>query len=109
VDEEMSLPRRRWREGEYEYGRIRLYAHTSWLVRQILHKERLRLFVERRAAKDLGSSVTTWNRQIAQVTQVLEEIDRLRNEKGWLDGEPERRDKETTSPELSTKEARAVG
>lgn len=74
---------RTWRD-EYEYGRIRLYDHTSWKLREILNRERLRLYIERKQAIALGASVTSWNREIAQVTQMLDEVNRLRREKGWV-------------------------
>jgi hypothetical protein len=74
---------RAWRD-PYEYGRIRLYDHTSWLLRRLLNKERLRLYIERREAQRLGSSVTSWNREIGHVSQILDEVNRLRKEKGWV-------------------------
>lgn len=67
-----------------EYGRVRLYDHTSWLLRQILNRERLRLYIERREARSQGIPLTPWNREISRVSQILDEVNRLRREKGWI-------------------------
>lgn len=104
--QEKSIPSERTRSwvDPYEYGRIRLYNHTSYQLRQILNRERLRLYIERKRARNLGSeTLTTWNREIAQVTQMLDEVNRLRREKGWVttDGEHKRGDPQTTGAELS--------
>jgi hypothetical protein len=98
--------RRVWRD-PYEYGRIRLYNQTSWMLRDLLNRERLRLYIERKEAAKTGTSLTTWNQDIAKITQILGEVNRLRREKGWNtateqdDGEPEYGNTERTSPELS--------
>lgn len=97
---------RTWRD-PYEYGRIRLYDNTSWILRDLLNRERLRLYIERKEAARQGISLTPWNQDIAKITQILGEVNRLRREKRWVtateqdDGEPEHGDKEATGPEVS--------
>jgi hypothetical protein len=109
VGKEIANQRKRvWRD-EWEYGRIRLYDHTSARLRTILNKERLRLYIERSTAKDLGASVTSWNRDIAQVSQILEEVNRLRREKGWNTHDDDDGDAQTASPELPDRTQESMG
>lgn len=84
MNKEIVNRRKRVWHDPFEYGRIRLYDHTSWRLREVLNRERLRLYIERKQAQQMGASVSSWNREIGEISQILGEVNRLRREKGWV-------------------------
>jgi hypothetical protein len=65
-----------------EYGRIRLFEHTSDMVLRLLFQERNRLAMARRD-RPSGTPTKPWNHQIEVIDQVIDEVRRMRTEKGW--------------------------
>jgi hypothetical protein len=66
-----------------EYGRIRLYEDQSAYLRTLLKLERDRVTLQRRMHK-ADISTHPFNRQIHFIDQMLGEVDRMRDEMGWV-------------------------
>lgn len=66
------------------YGRIRLYEDQASYLRTLLKLERDRVTLQRRMHKkeeDVGTH--PFNRQIHFIDQMLDELERTREEMGW--------------------------
>lgn len=71
-----------------EYGRIRLYPDTSAMLRRILLNERDLALLARKHRPE-GEATAPYNKRIALLEQMLDELGRMREEKGWHDEMPE--------------------
>lgn len=65
------------------YGRIRLYEDQADFLRLVLKLERDRVTLQRRMHKKEDSGTHPFNRQIHFIDQMLDELERTRNEMGW--------------------------
>lgn len=72
-------------DGVREYGRIRVYEDASLLLDNVLRLERDRIAMQRRTTIETDPTVKTqpFNRQIKLIDQLLDEVERMRDECGW--------------------------
>lgn len=64
------------------YGRIRLYDDSSSYLRKLLIAERDLLCLARKHRPE-GEETYDYNKRIALIDKVLDELSRMRAEKGW--------------------------
>jgi len=67
------------------YGRIRLTEQQAYDLRDILGRERTRLLTARAEMRDyeVSAAVSQYNRLVARLERMQEELDRMTDEMGW--------------------------
>lgn len=70
-------------------GRIRLDLQKATFLYWLLADERLRLLDERRVARAVGVSLTSYQQMTAVIRDIRTQIELLAEENGWDLGSPE--------------------
>jgi len=83
-------------------GRIRLNENEARYLYWLLEDERLALLIERKEAQKAGENIHSYQREIAHVRNVRNEVSLLMQQKGWSIGQHEQSDEEDSDPGVPT-------